>query len=305
VDFVDTTLVRLADSATRGQVIDDAALSSLIDATYEPGSMDVAAPFGALFDAFELGVDLPMPTLATGAWLPRGGAERIEARFEITGLPRASLRVDALWTGSVTATVNFPSAVIESLDTAWADVGNIDAQIVSDLGGLPGDPQVLEHERRERYLEQLRAVAADPGALTEEALERDLADAGVRSIADLMERAGGGIGAVGAKLRMRVTTPPAATVRQLPVRTALLVRDDAALLADLLRDSKQLSALMRGSGQVPAGGDFPSRGKPTVMWVLPRTLFDDVGWPGPDNATRRRRAAEWLAREGIALAAVA
>jgi len=305
LDFVDTTLVRLADSATRGQVIDDAALSSLIDATYQPGTMDVAAPFGALFDAFELGLDLQLPTLASGACMPSGTAERIEARFEITGLPRSSLRVDAVWTGSVTATVNFPTAVIGSVDTSWASVGTLDRQIVADLGALPANPDALEHERRVRYLAFLRSATADQTGFTEEALERNLAQAGVQSIAELIEHAGGGFGAAGAKLVMKVTQPAAGTIRQLPVRTAFLVRDATASLADLLRDAKTVCSLMRASGQVPADGGLPTRGRPTVMWVVPASLFDDNGWPGPDNPTRRTRAAAWLAREGVALAAVA
>ena len=305
MDSVDATLVKLADAATRATVIDSDALAALLDATYEAGSMSVEPPFSGVFDEFELGLDLAAPVVASGAWMRSGEAERTEARFEITGLPRWSIRIDALWTGSVVATVNFPSAVIGSLDSAWPSAGAVDGEIVKALGALPADPTALERERRTRYLGHLRAGFSQPATLTDAIFDESLRAAGVGSVGELIDRNGAGFGAATLQLVMQVTQPLAGTVRQLPVRTAILVRDASASIADLLHDSKQVRAYLREAGQVPADGGLPTRGLPTVMWVLPATAFDDPAWPGPDNQTRRSRAAQWLAREGIALAAVA
>jgi len=304
MDFVDATLVRLADPASRAEVIDSGALAALVDATYTPGSMSVAAPYGAIFDEFELGLDLPVPVVAAGSWMRMADAERTEARFEVTGLPRSSIRVDALWTGGVTATVNFPSAVIGSMRSAWPSPSEVDAEIVAALGALPADPATLEQECRSRYLGHLRDGFSQPDALTDELFDRSMAAAGASSVSQLLDRNGAGFAAATLQLVMQVTQPVAGTVRQLPIRTAVLVREATTSIADLLHDSKQVRALLREAGQQPPDGGLPSRGVPTVTWILPATLFDDAAWPGANTSARRDRAALWLAREGIALAAV-
>ena len=55
MNFVDSTLVRLATPATRRAVFDDVALRQLAEAAYDSDALALDGPFDAVFDEFSLG----------------------------------------------------------------------------------------------------------------------------------------------------------------------------------------------------------------------------------------------------------
>jgi hypothetical protein len=104
VDFVDMTLVRLADEATRGDLFDQDALELLLDAAYDASALGIVGPFMATFDDFRLGWARSALGLLDGTWNVVGAVERTEARFRLSGLRADGLpRVDAVWLGSIIA----------------------------------------------------------------------------------------------------------------------------------------------------------------------------------------------------------
>ena len=56
MDFVDHTLVRLADESTRGVLFDDSALTGTLAAAYDVSAVAPVAPYRAVFDELTLGV---------------------------------------------------------------------------------------------------------------------------------------------------------------------------------------------------------------------------------------------------------
>ncbi|HEX8067515.1 MAG TPA: hypothetical protein VF520_13435 [Thermoleophilaceae bacterium] len=247
MDWVDQTLVRLADPATRAALFDQASLAHVVAAAYDVGRMPVEGPYEVAFDELRVGVVADAPTAVHGGWTGPGASERTQAILSVTGLPGSlAPRLDAIWRGSVIARATPPADVIASADTAWA-------------GDATGAPQ--------------------------------------------------------ASTAMTVTfaSQPAAPARtELPVVVALLVRDVAASVAELLAQGAILRSRLESLG---VGGTvdaaLPQRHRLVIAWVVPLAMFDDAGWPGAKSGStsrtahsaRRDTAARWLAEQGIALIA--
>jgi hypothetical protein len=310
LDYVDFTLVRLATDSSRAALFDQAALEQLALAAYDAEAMAIGGPYTAVFDEVIVGMSIPRRGTIEAAWDLAAGGQRREGRVTMLGLTGdAGVRVDALWRGAVVARAASPLARIESAVTAWPTTAGIDEEIVAELGGLPGDPAVLEAERRARFLARVRAGMRQPEVMDDALFDAWLADVGARSVGDLIERLPNQVatGTIGVTFSAPPADPPAP--RRLPIVVAVLVRDAPVQVAQLLTDSKLARDHLRELGvESAAPADAIARNPIVVAWMIPDTTFDDADWPGGDSGTpeerraeRRAEAGRWLAREGIGL----
>lgn len=312
MDFVDATLIRLADPATRAAVFAQPVLEQIARTAYDADALALQGPFDALFDSFELGVSTSSVVHVEGTLRDSsGGAAPKEVRLEVSGLGSAVPgRVDALWRGSVVArTVPLDGRIATVRAEVAAD--DIDARIIAADGALPTDRETLEAARRAQFAALLKQQLAQPELLEDAAIDRWLATTGAGSFSALVERNRGTM--VPAVLKVGFTPPSgaAAAPRSLPIIAALLIRDAPIRIAELLVESKNVRDQLSDRGfEVPRETGLPARKPLMVVWVVPATLFDDEGWPGSGatpaakRADRSERAAQWLASEGIAIAGV-
>jgi hypothetical protein len=312
VNFVDYTLVRLADVTTRAALFDSDSLELLTAAGYAEDAATLTGPYAAVFDEVQIGLSIPRRSTIEGQWAQIGSSDRSEARLVISGLGRDStVRLDALWRGSIVARIAPASGRIADVISQWPDPNGIDAEIIAALGSLPSDPAALEHERRVRFLGRIRAALSEPAALTDAIFDRWLARVGAQSVGDLMTNFRNVLATGALKISYSDPTHVEASPRPLPVTVALLIRDAPISLADLMADSKLVREHLVEAGVERARDSATNARAPLlVAWIVPETVFDDADWPGgtsgtPDQKrlTRRRAAAQWLGPEGIALIA--
>ena len=314
MNYIDYTLVRLADDSQRGALFDQVGLEQIARAAYDADAMSLGPPYAAVFDDVSVGLSIPMRTRAEAAWGPSTGGDRREGRVTLLGIGGAgSVRVDALWQGGVVANAASPSSHIEQVAAKWPGVNGIDAEIVKAQGSLPTDPAALETARRGQLLIRLRAGFQQPTTLTDALLDHWLAQIGARSVSDLMARFANQIAA--GTLQVKFSAAATATVpRTLPISAAILVRDQPVRVAELLADSKLVADQLEDFGIERARpNDTARRHRMLVIWMIPEQTFDDTGWPGGEAGTtdaarralRRQTAGTWLAREGIGLVTTA
>lgn len=310
MDYVDFTLVRLADEASRAVLFDQPGLEQIALTAYDTDTMLLGGPYTAIFDEVVVGLTIPRRGTAEIMWGPVTGAERQEGRMTLLGLSNtAGVRVDALWRGAVVARAVSPLSRIERVLTAWPTTAGIDQEIIAVLGSLPTNPATLEAERRKRLLARLKAGFRQPDVLTDAQFDGWLRDLDATSVGDLMARFTNQTGT--AALQVTFSAPPIdpPSPRRLSVAIAILVRDWPAKVADLLADSKLVRDHLRELGVERAREPGAIVRQPLVVaWMLPDATFDDPDWPGgdagtPDQRRKARRAAagQWLAREGIGL----
>jgi hypothetical protein len=253
--------------------------------------------------------------LVEGTWRSVGSPDYTEAQFQVGGLASPTdVTIDALWRGAVVAQFAVVGEPITALTVTWPQVGLIDEQIIAQTGSLPSDPAALERARRAQLLDELRGGLDQPGAFGDAELDRWLRDLGASSVSELIGRLPGI--AAGAALKITFAPPgqPTAVPQPLPIAAAILIRDVTGFsLAELLSESKRARACIERLGLLAAPSPGTrSRVAVAVIWIVPLSLFDDSDWPGatagetPDQqiAARRAAAGEWLAAEGIGLAAV-
>jgi len=310
LDYVDYTLVRLADESLRASLFDQIGLEQIASAAYEADAMVLGPPYSAVFDSVFIGLSVPRRAVAEAAWGPSTGADRREGRATLFGFGADTVRVEELWRGAVVANAVSPMARIQRVVSSWPDPSGIDDDIARALNGLPSDPKMLEAERRKRVLARLRAAFVQPDALSDATFDAWLAETGARSVGDWIARWATQPTGV---TRVEFSPPAAAATaapRNLPISAAVLVRDRSVKVAELLADSKLVIDQLKEMGLERApGSDTIGRNPILVVWMLPDSTFDDADWPGGENATtddarrlaRRRTAGRWLAREGIGL----
>jgi hypothetical protein len=266
----------------------------------------LSGPYAGLFDEFQMGVPIARRATIDGHWGSIAGMERTEVQLALAGVGRAStVRVDALWRGSVVARTSPANARIRQVRSAWPDSDGIDSEIVTALGSLPEDPAALERERRTRFLGRVRAAFDHPAAFTDAWFDDWLQRIGAQSVGDLMARFRGQLltGALQIAFADPAETPP--SPKALPLSAAILIRDAPLSIADLLAESKMIREQLLEAGVERARDQSMSRRAPlVVVWIVPSSIFDDADWPGGDVAGRRRTAAAWLGAEGIAVAAL-
>jgi hypothetical protein len=314
MNFVDATLVRLADPATRAGAVDQTALSQLVATAYETQGATVEGPYQALFDEFRLGFSAPPISQLEGSWTPVGGA-KVEAQFRMSGIGSTPpIRVDAFWRGGIVARTVRPSGQVTEVEvSAWPDLASIDADIVSDLGALPSDSAGLEQERRARLLTRVRSVLDQPDALTPQRLNEWLGRLEARSVSELLTRPSATAGA--SAVQVTYSAPQAVTPSPmlLPLAAGLLIRDQGLSVAELLMESKLVRQQLDPLGlERPRDAPLKRRRALRVGWVIPESVFDDPDWPGGDDTmteaqrrgARRSAAGQWLAQEGIGLVTI-
>lgn len=76
MNYIDCTLVRLADSTLRGALFDPVGLEQIARAAYGADLMLLGPPFSAVFDDVAVGLSMAMRTRAEAAWGPITGGDR-------------------------------------------------------------------------------------------------------------------------------------------------------------------------------------------------------------------------------------
>lgn len=311
MNFVDRTLVRLADAATRTALFDATSLEQLLRAAYRTETATVNAPYSAVFDDLTFGVALPPTATVEGTWSDPLAVTSNSIQLRLTGLSeRAGPRVDAVWKGAIIGRTTAQDSTINAVTVRLPDL-DIDAAIVADLGALPADPVALETERRTRMRNAVRAVMQQPDLMDDQAFDALLASLGVQTASEYVVSAS----RINRPMGVRVSFTPAdgpSLPQPFPLMAALLVRETVSV-ATLLNEAKEVRQRLAGAGLEPARPGPVSRRQPFVVAVMaPATVFDDPDWPGatggqtPDQSRRARRvrAGRWLAEEGIGLVGV-
>jgi hypothetical protein len=306
VNFVDRTFVSLADPATRAGVLDATALERILAAAYDVETIGpLGGPFSATFDEFELGYAAERVGTVDGVWTPVGSVERTEASFRLGGLGDGGAPgAEAVWRGTILARYALGGEPITAFHSSWPSKERVDAVVAAANGGtLPAEP-ALETARRGELLGEIRADLGDPARFEPEDLDALVDSAGATTVGGLLDLVDGRrIGA----LQLDFAAPAAVseTVRPLPVAAALLIRDAPLSIAELVVESKRLRDRLEPAGlERPKDDRLPLRNPVVVVWVVPAAVFDDTDWPGATPDARRGAAGDWLAREGIGLAAV-
>jgi hypothetical protein len=307
VNFVDRTLVRLAEPALRATVFDEVSLGQLIGVAYDTDTMPVEEPFSAVFEELRVGLSVPRLGTVEGWWSAPGGMDKHDVCLQLHNASAGEpTRVDAYWRGAIVARTAVSQSRVSAVVTDWPTTEGIDEEIIADEGSLPADAGLLEAARRSRFIARIRARFDQPAAFTDGVLDRWLRTIGAASVSDLMARFRGVV--LTGPMRVSFDLPDAGplTPRPLPVAAALLIRDGGFSVADLLRESKVIrEQLDRFGVERPPDPALRVRERLIVVWVVPVSIFDDADWPGGDPAARRASAGAWLAREGIGLVAVA
>jgi hypothetical protein len=311
MNYVDATLVRLGDPQTRSELYDASSLEQIVATAYEVDAMGMEGPYQPVFDEFRVGVAFPALSVVEGTWRPTGSPEKVEAFFQVSGLGNRDLpRVDAFWRGAIIGRAVPATGRITDVGLEWADVTKIDEEIEAGMGALPHDPRTLEQERRLRFLARIRTGMDAPAGFTGEMLDRWLAEMGAASVGELLSSYRGIF--QGGAARIAFSPPPAAAPSpvRLPIAAVLLIRDNGFSVAQLLMESKLIQERLGTlSLDRPRDPSLVLRHELPVIWVVPIAVFDHEDWPGGAQgmndhqlrAARRARAAQWLAREGIAL----
>ena len=313
MNYVDKTLISLADPTTRLGIFDDMALEQLVSAAYDTNIMNIQGPFQPLFDDFRLGVSIPNLGIVEGAWSTVGGAEKVEVKLNVTGIADGIIaRIDAVWSGSIVARTVPTTGLITQVETEWPSPGALDEEIKEALGALPADPQVLEQERRARLITRIKNAHNQPATFTAESFDAWLNQVGATSVGDLLARRQGTVQSGVLKVTFSPPTPVPPSPKPLPLAAALLIRDNGFSVAQLLRESKIVRERLEMVGiERPRDNSLPIRQALIVIWVFPVTVFDDTDWPGGNpgmsaddlRIARRLAAGQWLAREGIGVVA--
>ena len=310
MDFVDATLVKLADPASRGTLFDATALEQMLSAAYDATALNLTAPFTAVFDEVQIGPSASGLARVEGSWAVAGSTQRTEVHLQVGGLSIAPvIRVDAIWRGAIVARTSSADAPVIAVDTDWPSLQGIDAQIITELGALPADPATLEMERKTRIRARIAAAFDQPALVTSERVDQWLRDMGASSASDFVTGFASVAAATHTRLTFAAPSRALSSPRPMPVAVALLIRPAGFSLAQLLWESRLVRERLEPSGMERATNGARQRTAIVVGWIVPVTTFDDTGWPGAAAGmsvaqardARRAAAGVWLAREGIGL----
>src|SRR5262245_11397752 len=101
MDFVDATILRLADESARNAVFDSDSLSQLVSASHDVSANSVEEPFAIVFDAISFVHDDESRVDVDGSWMTMGQTERTEVVVRALGLGASVPRIDLLVAGAV------------------------------------------------------------------------------------------------------------------------------------------------------------------------------------------------------------
>lgn len=124
MDFVDQTVLTLADPQLRAGLLDQDALQAVVTSAQDGPALATTGPYTATFDELELGPDLGGFT-ASGAWTAADGSTRTVADFTLAGLhDPASPPVTAVWIGTITANTITGDARVSAVTDVWSPAGS-------------------------------------------------------------------------------------------------------------------------------------------------------------------------------------
>jgi hypothetical protein len=174
-----------------------------------------------------------------------------------------------------------------------------------------GDVSLFAQAKLLRAIED-RSMLADPNVVTAAEVDRLISRAGAATVSEYFDRVRGAAAIGAVKVVIDEPSPPPVSPRPLPVAAAILVRDATVSIRALLAESRAVRDQLENMGLGAPEGGLSRRRDLLVVWVLPAAVFDDADWPGgqpvaPPNAlrdARRAAAGQWLADQGIGLAAV-
>ncbi|HEX7245263.1 MAG TPA: hypothetical protein VF245_06850 [Solirubrobacterales bacterium] len=149
MDFVDATLLKLAATAERPSLFDQAALAQLAAAAYDVDALAIEGPYQPSFEELRLGPHLASVATAEGEWRDQSDpAGRTELRLLLGGVaPAPGPRVDALWRGDIVARAVPLDSTIEGAEVAWRSSDPVEADgAVTVAFSPPGTAQPLPRE---------------------------------------------------------------------------------------------------------------------------------------------------------------
>jgi hypothetical protein len=285
MDFVDRALIAIGDEAARLVLLGSDALMNVLRAAYSIDEASLQGNATADFASFTL-----------------GGLDPEEGE-DATLMPPPSLRVDALWRGSVRVAASFPKSTV-AVQAGRVSLTGLDADVAAANGGVMPSGVALEAARRAELLKRIATLAHHPESATPSVIEAWLAAAGVQSVGDLLLAPDV---AAASEFSLTFSAPAGANFQQMsfPIAAALLIRDPTdpgSRLTDMVASARRLQARLRKAGFEPKQASSDAGlGKVVTALVVPESWFDDAQWPGSDQLDRIKTAGTWLAREGIAL----
>ncbi len=302
MDFEDQVISRACDDFAGSGILADTGLRNAIISSYDLNGQAPAGPFTYGYEELTTG-----GFGFTEAEIRGQGSDR-HSRIRISDDAGAPARIDLLWRGKIRASAAYPLARVDVESMAAVGIGGLDADIP---GTPPTDPAALETARRAALLARFKAVANDPAALDDSAIQQLLRDSEAGSVSDLMALDGGA--ARFSELVLSLTEIPGsstARAQDFPMACAILIRDVSKpenTLSALLQATRAVLARLDQAGFAPRAAEDLPAGRACAVWTVDAAWFDQTGWPGTGaNPTALRnsritRASAWLARQGIAL----
>ncbi|ESA32891.1 hypothetical protein N836_24190 [Leptolyngbya sp. Heron Island J] len=130
MNYKDKILVSLTDDTSRLQLFNDQSLEQLVAAAYEVDQMNIEGPYQPIFEELQFGFSVPKLGVLDGMWSPVGGGEKVEARFQVSGLgDGSSVWVDALWRGAIVARTVPANSKITAVQNEWTEVETSDGKV--------------------------------------------------------------------------------------------------------------------------------------------------------------------------------
>ncbi|HYF90092.1 hypothetical protein [Azospirillum sp.] len=313
--FEDNVLVRLGDPSQRASLFGDEVGERLARATFgivpNPGET-----FPLKIDNVVLAVPLELETrMETVGHLDWTQGRLTGEAVLRTGWAEAPVAA-ALLEGTVTVTMAGSLGRISEVRTAPIPLPTL-AELDGPAGPL-ADPAARERARRIAL--GLRLVGNGTGLNDDELsdlMARWLAQQGYSQMVEFIEAAGPPSGAAfGVTLQFDLLDAAPPVARAVPFRAAALVREATDSVSWLQAALAEIRRLKRGMLQQPLAtppldGIAPRDPVPVFLFV-PKTLFEDAGWPGAlpgasaEDRVKQRMAtaAGWLAGEGVVLVSV-
>jgi hypothetical protein len=310
--FVDRTLVRLADPASRVELFTPVVAERLAVAAFGT-SETLTEPFAAVVDRLTLGVTCGSETqLRARVRPPDGRVWDVEA--SAGGFDAAASFMPAVVEGFLSATAQQVNARVATVEARGGALPNLAALEANATPAERANATLLERRRRIELAHRL----ADPALQDAEAdlLARQwLTGAGVSTVEELIAVGEGPHGV--ARLALTFEPPEAGPPGVRSTRFVAGVVIDAlssegGALLGMLERTRELQKLVATAGRrtEPLAGLEPTYAVP-VLWFVPHTQFDDDDWPLDEGASlfnrpasREARAAAWLAGHGIVLAGI-
>ncbi len=317
MQFVDRTLLRLADTVERAAVLSPAVGDRLLSAAFVFDSVQVGEVTGVSVRDIELLPSVPERQVLEGAMYQPMNGMRWEASASLrVGAPHATVdgRVELfLTTETRIAHTSVEDVQVEHLGDL-ADLAAVDARILADDGALPADGQMLASRRFGALKTMVLERFTEPGDFD---VDGFFEARNVDDIGELMaflspphhpSRVGMHVVVDG--------TLPSRIVNHRVITGLHIVEDPVSRLHAVVDEIQVARTLMADATEVAGApsGMISRTGLPFVLVFAEQALDDDdlplpAGAPAPGNAAARRAAhltelQRRLTPLGIALAPI-